>query len=408
MRNWKFITIVMLIGFVLAACSETATPTPAPPPTSAAASVSPTTAAANPSPTLIADPATLPPPPTIAPVPTSTPPPEPTATATPTAVILMSAADFGLERNPLTGELMADPAILQRRPVACKLSNFPAQYTRPQSGINDADILFEHVTEGRLTRFTAVFYGRTPPNIGPIRSARLIDVEIPAMYDAALCYSGASNGVQQKLNRSDFTRRILRAAEDGYYRTGEDKPWEHTFYARPEGIWAALDRKELNMPPNFGNNMHFSSVPPEGGEPAAYLKVDYVSEIVEWRYDAANGRYLRWSDGEIHQDANSGEQVNYRNVAVVFANTVEDATICEQVTDGVCVALSLEIQLWGTGRAVVFRDGMAYEAAWHRENRDDMLTFTDAAGDPLPLQIGNSMMQVVPTYRQNQLEFSQE
>ncbi|MFQ5420169.1 MAG: DUF3048 domain-containing protein, partial [Anaerolineae bacterium] len=245
----------MLTLSLVAACSDTATATPVPlPPTSIAAVASPTTAVAQPSPTAVPDPATLPPPPTIAPVPTSTLPPEPTATATPEAIILMNAADFGEDRNPLTGELMADSTILNRRPVACKLSNSPARYTRPQSGINDADILFEHVTEGRLTRFTAVFYGRTPANIGPIRSARLIDVEIPAMYDAALCYSGASNGVQQKLNRSDFTQRILRAAEDGYYRTGEDIPWEHTFYAHPEGLWAALDRKELNMPPNFGNN----------------------------------------------------------------------------------------------------------------------------------------------------------
>ncbi|MFQ5434812.1 MAG: DUF3048 C-terminal domain-containing protein, partial [Anaerolineae bacterium] len=153
---------------------------------------------------------------------------------------------------------------------------------------------------------------------------------------------------------------------------------------------------------------HFSSVPPEGGDPATYIKVDYITEIVEWRYDAENGRYWRWSDGEVHEDANTGEQVNYQNVVVVFANTVEDATICEQITNGVCVALSLEIQLWGTGRAVVFRDGLVYEATWRRQNRNDMLTFTNAGGDPIPLQIGNTMMQVVTIHRQDQLAFSEE
>ncbi|MFQ5399426.1 MAG: DUF3048 domain-containing protein [Anaerolineae bacterium] len=349
--------------------------------------------------------ATLPPPPTLPPVPTSTQLPFPDASPTPEPVLLMTAADFGTGRNPLTGELMADAAVLQRRPIACKLSNAPAEFTRPQSGINDADLLFEHVTEGRLTRFTAIFYGKIPPDIGPIRSARLIDVELPAMYDAGLCYSGASEGVSQRLAQSDFRGRLLFSSEDGYYRTGADKPYEHTLYAHPEGLWAGLDRRGKNVPPVFQNNMQFSSVPPDGGEPATHITIDYVSEIVEWRYDPENGRYWRWSDGEIHRDANTGEQVNYRNVAVVFAITVEDPSICEQIANGVCVALSLEIQLWGSGRAVVFRDGFAYEAAWRREDRHDMLTFTDANGDPLPLQIGNTVVQVVTVHRSNQLSY---
>ena len=383
---------------------------------------SPPTAIANEPPTVVADtatavptvaaqpetPPTLPPPPTMAapdtPVP-ATPEPEPTVMAE-TAVSLLTKDDFGAERNPLTGEVVADTAVLQRRPIACKLSNFPAQFTRPQSGINSADILFEHLTEGGLTRFTAIFYSQTPENIGPIRSARLIDIELPAMYDAALCYSGASIGVQQKLNRSDFSERVLFGAEDGYYRTGENKPWEHTFYARPAGLWSAVERRGLNNPPTFGNNMHFTSDPPAGGEEASELTVDYESEVVVWRYDEENGRYWRTSDGVDHVDALTGEPMNFRNVVVVFANTVEDANICEQITDGRCVALSLEIQLWGVGRAVLFRDGRAYETTWNRANRNDMLTYTDFNGNPVPLQIGNTMVQLVSLRRSNVLSYT--
>ncbi|MEM7014129.1 MAG: DUF3048 domain-containing protein, partial [Verrucomicrobiota bacterium] len=98
----------------------------------------------------------------------------------------------------MTGE-ETDPARLQRRPLAVKISNSPPSFVRPQSGLNDADIVFEHITEGNLTRFTLIVYGDDPEKVGPIRSARLVDVELPAMYDAALVYSGASTGVSNKL-----------------------------------------------------------------------------------------------------------------------------------------------------------------------------------------------------------------
>ena len=218
------------------------------------------------------------------------------------------------------------------------------------------------------------------------------------MYDAALFFSGASVGVNQRLNRSDFAGRLIRSAEDGYYRTGEDKPFEHTLYGEPEGFYRALDAKALNTPPNFGATMAFGSEPPAGGEPAGQVTIDYLWEEVEWRYDPENGRYWRWADGAPIVDANDGEQVSAANVIIIVPVHVEDPTICEQIDNGRCVALSVQIQLWGSGGGVILRDGQQYAVNWHRENRDDPLTFTDVDGDPFPLQIGNSWVQLVPNW----------
>lgn len=113
--------------------------------------------------------------------------------------------------------------------MAIKISNAPAGYVRPQSGLNAADIIFEHITEAVVTRFTAIFYSELPESVGPIRSARLVDVELPAMYDAALSYSGTSAGVGNRLFQSDFASRVISTNTPGYYRTGdESKPYEHT------------------------------------------------------------------------------------------------------------------------------------------------------------------------------------
>lgn len=343
--------------------------------------------------------ATLPPPPTLAAEPTTaTAVEEPTAKPIGDGVVLRTPDDFGDNRNPLTGELVAEPAVLQHRPIAVKISNAPANLVRPQAGLNDADLVFEHTAEGSVTRFTALFYDTLPQSVGPIRSARLIDVELPAMYDAGLAYSGASSGVNQRLNSSDFQARLISTAEQGYYRTGdESKPFEHTLYGDVNGFREALAAKGQDVAPTFSTVNAFSSVPPEGGEPASYASVDYLWEVVEWRFDAEDGRYDRWAAGQPILDANTGEQVSAANVVLIAPFHVDDPTICEEIANGTCRHLSVQIQLWGRGTGILLRDGRQYPVTWHREARTDSLTFSDASGAPFPLQIGNTWVQLVPS-----------
>lgn len=404
MRPYLIVCLLLGLATTVVGCGRASTPTPT------ATAVSPVVSPATPTTALPT--ATLKPPVVLAPptptlIPTRTPTPTPVATATPEAVILMAPEDFTSSgRNPLTGELEADPTVLQRRPIACKISNSPPEYVRPQSGLNAADLVFEHVSEGSITRFTAIFYDETPEKVGSIRSARLIDVELPAMYDAALCYSGSSIGVSTKLNSSDFRLRLLRSNYPGYYRTGEDKPWEHTLYAHPAEFWSKLDELQQNQPPQFGSQMVFSSIPPANGQPAGYLSIDYNGwTLVEWRWDADQDKYLRWADGEAFLDANDGQQVAADNVVIIFATHVLDYNICEFQQGNQCLSYSTEIQIWGRGLAEIFRDGQRFVGEWRREQRNHMFTFYTAAGEPLPLQIGNTWFQVVPYHYNDPVNF---
>jgi hypothetical protein len=390
-KKWQHVLFfILLVSLVACGGQDTAQPLLPTPPLADGntAAVSPTTAVTLP-------PTPLPPPPTLAAPPTAT---LPSASPTPGATTLLTAADFGTDRNPLTGELVDDPGLLQQRPLVVKISNAPPKHVRPQSGLNDAAIIYEHLAEGGLTRLTAIFYGELPEKIGPIRSARLIDVELPAMYDGAFFFSGASVGVNRRLFASDFAERIMRSHEEGFYRTGEDKPYEHTLYGDPEGFYQALEAKGLNVPPDFGTMMTFTSEPPEGGQPASEVAIRYQWEVVEWRYDEADGRYYRWADSQPHLDGNTNEQVYAANIIVIAPLHVRDASICEQVEEDRCVSLSTQIQLWGSGGGIILRDGQQYPITWHREARNDMLTFTDANGQPFPLQIGNSWVQLVPNW----------
>lgn len=413
MSLWKKLFVIVAFVALLGGCNapaEQAPPTGAPPaqvtPPPAATDLPPTPTLSLPTPT-----PTLPPPVVVdvaTPVPTA--PPAPTAEPTPAApaeILLLRAEDFiPAGRNPLTGELVDDPTVLQRRPILCKISDSPPEWVRPQSGLNYADIIFEHLTEGAITRYSALFYGRTPESVGPIRSARLIDLELPLMYDASLCFSGGSSGqganrgVWQLVYDQQFAPRVLRSEYPGYYRTGEDKPYEHTFYNRLPEAWAKLAEIGQNQPPNYVTPIAFSNVTPANSAPAGVVRLQYGRGVqIEWRYNPALGEYQRWLDGDVIVDKLDGEQVSVSNVIVIKAPHYINRNICEYQSATQCEAFSTEIQIWGKGFASIFRDGRQINGEWRREDRraNGMpFTFYDEAGNPLPLQIGQSWVQVLP------------
>ena len=347
-------------------------------------------AEATPTPTRTPEPAaTLPP--TATPLPTATPTPEFTPTPTPLPENV----------NPLTGEVVADTALLERVPVAIKISNWPGQYVRPQAGINDADLIFEHYNEGWFaSRWTAIFLGKDPERVGPARSGRLIDLHLPAIYRAVFACSGFSNGVMALFKDSDLYPDWVVSeslwgtiAPNPFYRDySRDVPLEHTMYTSPELVraWAAehgvSGRQELE-------GMVFSEEPPVEGKPATTIQVPYRSLDAEWRYDEPSGRYLRWSDGAPHFDALDGQQLNVANVVVLYVPHW-DTNIVEDPHSG---ALSIEFALWDSNRAAIFRDGVRIDAFWQHWERQDMLTLTDEAGNPIPLKVGNTFFEVIPT-----------
>lgn len=297
--------------------------------------------------------------------------------------------------NPLTGETVDDPAVLNRRPIAVKISNYPP-VVRPQSGVNNADLVFEHYAEGGVTRFTAIFYGKDASPVGSIRSGRFIDLELPSMYDAGFAYSGSSGPVRLLIRDSLFFDRVISPdfGHGGFYRIEDpNKAFEHTLFTDTPQLHAILRERGLDTRPQFATNMVFSGEPPAGGTPATGIEVGYIGTNVYWSYDPASNRYLRSTDGQPHLDANTGEQLSFRNVVVVGAHHQDTDILEDQVAGG---HYSIEIQIWIEGPVSIFRDGQRFEGRWRRQLENDMLTFYDLEGNLLPLGVGNSFVQVVP------------
>jgi hypothetical protein len=334
---------------------------------------------------------------TDVPAPTSVPTQEPTAPPADTPQGWIGPDAYPDDVNPLTGLQVADPAVLDRRPLAIKVSNS----VRPPVGIEQADLVYEHLTEGQITRFTAIFYTNTPDLVGSVRSARLIDLEIIPMYQVFLACSGWSTGVGQNMHAAGYTDRLM--TQELPPPLFERKPINvqpvDNLFVQPAVLWDEAGRRGINQRPDLTPGMVFSETAPEGGMPASRIRLRYGAVMPEWRYIAETGLWARWQDGSPHVERFSNQTLSAANVVVIYAEHRPDPEIGEDSLG----SPSLWIDIYGEtrdqpgqGDAFIFRDGRQFEARWVRPGPDKMLVFTDADGNPLPLKPGVTWIEVVP------------
>jgi hypothetical protein len=305
--------------------------------------------------------------------------------------------DFPPNVNPLTGLKVTDTSVLERAPLAIKISNSPA-VVRPQAGLDQADLVFEHYAEGGVTRLTAVFLGQTPPMVGSIRSGRLIDLEIPAMFKALFAYSGTSAGVGEKYRKSDlWPDQLARPGNAGgaFYRRDLPKDYEHTLFVNPTTLWEEAERRGINERKDL-RGMTFDPNAPAGGKAAVDMHIYYRAGTsqVQWVYNPRDERYYRWQGQAAHREELTGAQLSAANVIVVSANHVA-TNIVEDTWGG--GHWSIEVQIWGEGPVSIFRDGQRYDGIWRRHDRHEPLSFwTQEGSQRIPLKPGNSWLQMVP------------
>ena len=290
--------------------------------------------------------------------------------------------------NPLTGLPVDDPAVLLRRPLMVRIGN-DVGARQSQVGFNSADIVYEEITEWWVTRFTAIFLANTPNAVGPVRSARLINVQLVPQYQGALANSGGSDPVRWEISQAPITNL------DEYYHPSP-------YFYRPNQGWqtrlaidgqAARDymiAKGLDAPVSQQGFSFSETI--DRGEPAENIFIPYprATSFTQWSYDSGSGKYLRYIADQPLVDADSG-QVTAANVIVYFAEH-QDTDIVED-SNG---ATSIRIIVNGTGPAWFFRDGKLNKGTWATDgSRTPYFTYED--GSPYPLKPGNSWIEVVPT-----------
>ncbi len=377
-KKYSLLLVILMLLGMAAACNSTAlpaasTPTAAPAKSTATAFL-PATATATPEATA---------------TPTLTPTPAYPAEG-------VGPANFPEGYNPLTGQKAADPALLERRPLIIKVENLPRD-DRPQWGLSNADLIYEYYTELGTTRFAALYYGQDAEKVGPIRSARHFDVNVIRAYKAWFIFGSAYEGVMTRLVNSEFyTRLILEGPYACPALCRDNATGKNFLVANTAEFYKAVtsDNARQNL-----DGMFFQLQAPTGGQPADSVFARFSSAVYNrWDYDAASGRYLRFSDidndftGSNEQygplvDRATQEQIGAENVVIVFAPF--EYLVKRADTE------VLDVNMNGSGLAYIARDGQIYKVRWSRPTQDSVISLTYEDGTPFPFKPGKTWFEVM-------------
>lgn len=284
----------------------------------------------------------------------------------------------GLTGLPVTEESLS-------RPLSVMINNAPA--ARPQSGISEADIMYEILAEGGITRLIGIFQSHTGVvKIGPIRSIRPYLLDIGESYGGVTVHAGgspAAYAILQKEKKEDMDE-IGRAG--AYFWRDNTRKAPHNLYSNAsklrEGAQKLGFAQEVKVPGYLFNNPDYI---PSGGEAAAEFSVNFQlkSYKVDYKYDTERRTYLRYVNDKPHLDLNNDNPVEAANVIVMGAD--------HKVLDDVG-RLQIDVELGG--EALLFQRGQVTKGRWSRDSNDVIRFVKD--GEEALMYPGVTHILVVP------------
>ena len=297
---------------------------------------------------------------------------------------------------PLTGKIISneDRAALEaRRPLAVMIDNIVT--ATPQAGLDQADIVFEALVEGGITRYLAIFHSQEPEVIGPVRSARTPFLQWAAEYDALYVHVGSAEtdgpadaGQQIRdwhINDVDLGAEAFR---HNFVRDS-NRPAPHNVFINSAELRARASELGLEGAPMFAIWPYSGAEGLTPGTPAPGFTVSFgpmsPNFSVHWGWDVETLRYERSQFGEPQFDAVGGNRVGFTNVIVQYADA--------RVVDSSGHVLLDNI---GEGRTQVFRDGQVIEGTWRKADLRSHTEFFGLDGNPLSLMTGTTWVEVVP------------
>ncbi len=290
-------------------------------------------------------------------------------------------------RSDLAGQLRraSAPASVGERPLAVSIDNHPA--ARPQSGLAQAAIVYEAITEGGITRFLAIFTSTSAQPVGPVRSARHYFVYWADEYDAIFAHCGGYPEAYQAIATTGIAELDDLQGSPGFWRSAA-RVAPHNLYASTESLRAAAAAKGFKTDlGSYGGLTFKDGDSTVAGPPAGRISITYpYGYSVQWEYDPATNEYRRFMNGTPHADANDGVQLRAANVVVL---TMKNWFIGRDDQQ--------DMEQTGSGTAVVFRDGRVVKGVWTREALDKPTYLKTSSGEQIALHPGGSTwIQVIP------------
>jgi hypothetical protein len=297
---------------------------------------------------------------------------------------------------PLTGVSAPGGKVPNRPALAVKIGN--DQASRPQSGLDKADIVYEEMAEGGITRYMAVFQCQEAPLLGPVRSVRWDDWNMLQQYGhAILAYSG---GIQPWMTEAASLPWIYNAngsiypTANAYFRYSSStlpasQGAPYNYYSSTSALWKLFPNATSPPPQLF----KFSKAVPAGATPATSASIDfsYASPVV-WRWSATANKWLRFYNAQPDTDP-SGHQFQATDVVVQIVKTTL-GPYSESGPD----SPDVESLMVGSGTAYVLRNGVVEKGTWTRSSGYAITKFALPNGQPMRLRPGNIWYELVPDY----------
>ncbi|HPV02493.1 MAG TPA: DUF3048 domain-containing protein [Clostridiales bacterium] len=277
------------------------------------------------------------------------------------------------------------------RPVAVMIDNQGSRVL-PQGGLDKAQIVYEVIVEGGLTRLMPVFWGTEPEMIGPVRSARHYFLDFSMEYDAIYVHYGGSPqaGADIKKLGINAIDGLVLGPDVFWDLTKDPGNWQDS-YTSMEKLKKYAERRKYHDTTDVGFPFDYSElgkdVVPEGGDSAAIVELKYPSMTVRYDYDSETGTYKRFRYGKEHMERVSGKQLDAKNIIVLHMRnwTIEGDYAGRQ-----------DMQTTGTGKGYFITCGRVYRINWSKETRSSQTMYTYENGEPIMLNRGQTWIQVMP------------
>ncbi len=307
------------------------------------------------------------------------PKPKPTTTTTSTAPP---------PACPLTGEPAPGGTIPPRPALAVKIDNYPQ--ARPQSGMDKADIIFEEPVEGGITRYVAVFQCQDSTLVGPIRSARNIDIGILGQLGTPLlAHVGGINPVIANINASPLVNVDIGSSQSlEIHPAGRVAPYDT--YSTTAIMYGTHPTMTTPPQPLFS----YSTALPAGGTAVSTININFSgTSNVTWKWNATTSTFQRFYNGTTPDMLADGTQNAAANVIVQYV-AISYGPWAENSEGGLEVQADLYPN--ATGSAVVYRNGEAFPATWNRGALGSPTQFVNSVGQVIPMHPGQTWVELVP------------
>lgn len=281
--------------------------------------------------------------------------------------------------SPYTGEQISKDT-LNNIPFMVIVEN--SKDARPQSGLVDADIVYETMAEGGIPRFIALFHKNSPEKIGPVRSARPYFLDLSKLYKLPFGHCGYSEEAKNQIETENLPS-LNEFIYEKYYWRDKSRKYEHSLYTSTTNMRKLISEKNLIINPTSIYNFDKSYWENSNLNSSNSVTIK-VNKYYNTSYALKDSLYVKQMDGSASINRDDNRPIQAKNIVIQLT----DITLQND-------NLHVDIRLLGEGDCLVISNGKVVKGRWKQSSLDSNIELIDSSGNPIPLNTGNTWWHIL-------------